>query len=79
MRCVTSVTAPECYGAISSFTKTSAVLRKQATLFIYLLFFFLHKPQNEFQGQTVRICLNTIPNILSGIPSGRVYLLLLEN
>ena len=61
MRCVT---APECFGAINSFAKTSAVLRKQ---------------ESEFQGQTVRICMNTIKNSVSGIPNGRVYLLLLEN
>ena len=41
--------------------------------------FFLHKPGSEFQGQTVRICMNTIKNSVSGIPNGRVYLLLLEN
>ena len=70
MRCVA---APECFGAISSFAKTSAVLRKQET------FFFLHEPGSEFQGQTVRICMNTIKNSVSGIPNGRVYLLLLEN
>ena len=52
MRCVT---APECFGAICSLAKTSAVLRKQETFF-----FFLHKPGSEFQGQTVRICMNTI-------------------
>ena len=44
-----------------------------------LFFFFLHKPGSEFQGQTVRICMNTIKNSVSGISNGRVYLLLLEN
>ena len=34
---------------------------------------FLHKPGSEFQGQTVRICMNTIKNSVSGIPNGRVY------
>ena len=67
MRCVT---APECFGAISSFVKTSAVQN---------FFFFLQKPGSEFQGQSVRICMNTIKNSVSGIPNGTVYLLLLEN
>ena len=72
MRCVT---APECFGAITSFAKTSAALRKQETSVL----FFLHKPGSEFQGQTVRICMNTIKNSVSGIPNGRVYLLVMEN
>ena len=40
---------------------------------------FSHKPRNVFQGQKVRICMNTIQNSVSGIPNGREYLLLLEN
>jgi len=37
MRCVTHVTAPACFGAISSFTKAGAVLRKQETRFVVFL------------------------------------------
>ena len=38
MRCVTRVTAPACFGVISSFTKTGAVLRTQKTRWLYFSF-----------------------------------------